>query len=713
MNDPHHWELWLHHGRITGAKELSDGHPYFQYDHRYMYCRKIHGKRWLAFICKPDAKRQLRLLLKCFELHPKLRKKAQKALLRLESIRVPLMPLPHSVDVLFSAIHLRALIDIPGHFHRNAWYPCRPYEFESTFENEKWTLTPSRQQADLFHCKTPGLVRQIRTGIEIRDETGRWIQFITSGSKGSSNHLRRLQAAFKIQDTKTIKETQKNAYRANLEALTHIETHIRTGDCPQFCFFAAQKDFLARIGCRPHAVIAAETGCGKTLMALSLIQMKLGVGKRFRGKALILSMKSTVVPGKDGRISQWMEETRRYCPEIPVHFLGHLDDVERFESPDHLPDGIYLSYYQGFFQRKACPLPSQSERNQPITVAEWLFKHQKPIFAWIGLDEAHLVKSQRSHLARNLRMLRATYRYMFTATPAAHRLEDMFMLMGWTNVPQWGDGRRQNPFWPYSVGSIESFKTRYQSSFEFAKQDRLEVLQGNADLVSRPEELGILQHSAMAVLRKSDCSPAYQAPKIDVLKLTLPEAWKDHYRSLLDGDLAGARSTGSIWNRMGYLRSLLAKLDASHQSPKLEHCVLKTAELVRCGQSVLILTSRLRQSDMLQALLQAYHPSGTITRLDSSVSSENQIKAAQLFQSGKAKIMIMGIKCATSHSFANCHHAIILSLEWSRATWLQAIGRIDRINSKQQAHIQCLIYDGTIEQWMLEVATSSVWQVGS
>lgn len=201
-------------------------------------------------------------------------------------------------------------------------------------------------------------------------------------------------------------------------------------------------------------------------------------------------------------------------------------------------------------------------------------------------------------------------------------------------------------------------------------------------------------------------------PDIDVLRFPLPEASEIHYRSLLGPQQKGAGSDGSIWKRMGHLRSLLAKLDASPHSPKAEHCVMKTMELVGTGNPVLILTSRLRQSDMLKALLQAYHPPGTIARLDSSVSSENQIKAAHSFRSGKVKILIMGIKCATSHSFPNCHHAIILSLEWSRATWLQAIGRIDRINSRQQANIQCLVYGGTVEEWMLEVATSSVWQAG-
>ena len=216
----------------------------------------------------------------------------------------------------------------------------------------------------------------------------------------------------------------------------------------------------------------------------------------------------------------------------------------------------------------------------------------------------------------------------------------------------------------------------------------------------------------MGVLKKSDCSPTYRDPNIDVLSLPLPKASDLDYRSLLRPQQERPRSDGAMWKRMGHLRSLLAKLDASPQSPKAEHCVMKTMEMVKNGNPVLILTSRLRQSDMLQALLQAYHPPGTIARLDSSVSSDNQIRAAHSFRSGKAKILIMGIKCATSHSFPNCHHAIIISLEWSRATWLQAIGRIDRINSKQQANIQCLVYGGTIEEWMLEVASSSVWQVG-
>ena len=65
-------------------------------------------------------------------------------------------------------------------------------------------------------------------------------------------------------------------------------------------------------------------------------------------------------------------------------------------------------------------------------------------------------------------------------------------------------------------------------------------------------------------------------------------------------------------------------------------------------------------------------------------------------------IMLMNIFCAQAHSFENCKHMIIGSLEWSYGKFAQACGRIHRINSPEDVDVNVILHEHTIEELLFE-----------
>lgn len=170
---------------------------------------------------------------------------------------------------------------------------------------------------------------------------------------------------------------------------------------PAWSFFPGQLDYLARVGCKDACLVAAETGTGKSLMAIALIRLKLetpGHISAFKGRALILAPQGTVrsdldtdtpshrplstvapryrrpthrpltyrspftdtashrLPPTDAPpgVPQWRAEFRRFAPHIPVFDLFTFEDYQRLvRRYGVLPDGVYLSYYEAFFRNDA------------------------------------------------------------------------------------------------------------------------------------------------------------------------------------------------------------------------------------------------------------------------------------------------------------------------------------------------------------------------
>jgi hypothetical protein len=87
------------------------------------------------------------------------------------------------------------------------------------------------------------------------------------------------------------------------------------------------------------------------------------------------------------------------------------------------------------------------------------------------------------------------------------------------------------------------------------------------------------------------------------------------------------------------------------------------------------------------------------------MSAEQHAYQANLFKSGRARILMLGIKCAAAHSFDDAQNLIVGSLEYSFGTWEQARGRIDRVTNKTVKNIYCILHQNSIEEVQFEIVS--------
>src|ERR1035438_1433804 len=135
-------------------------------------------------------------------------------------------------------------------------------------------------------------------------------------------------------------------------------------------------------------------------------------------------------------------------------------------------------------------------------------------------------------------------------------------------------------------------------------------------------------------------------------------------------------------------------------NPKVITILELVRDIVSQGEQVVIINSRKGLTNTLQDKL--FEAVISIARIDSTLPAEQHSKQANVFKSGKAQVMLMGIKCAASHSFNKCKYEIIGSLEYSNGPFDQAKGRVDRVVSRPGVTIYCILFKDSIEEVMYD-----------
>jgi hypothetical protein len=316
---------------------------------------------------------------------------------------------------------------------------------------------------------------------------------------------------------KTVREMKSDVYDEAIDAMDAYE--MLSG----FYYYTGQRDFIARMACRNTGILGAACGCGKSLMAITLMKLKLPRG----GKILLMAPAATVTSGNAYSPAQWVEEFRTFAPELKVFELFDESDYRTIlmRHKGKLPNGVYITYPEALFQkgkaREYIP-PTWWDSGQrtgwgkkskrvkadaweverkfrkeigldPLDEDNLLFEERyhkglgqhDPIsgilciaraslativvgeqgdFDAIFLDEAHMVAANiQSQRGRAFLRLQAKYRYCMSATPIPNNIGDLFGILGWVNVDDWYIGRKKNVQWPYSVDQRSTFEGQYLS----------------------------------------------------------------------------------------------------------------------------------------------------------------------------------------------------------------------------------------------------------
>ena len=569
----------------------------------------------------------------------------------------------------------------------------------------------------------------------------------------------------------TLAEEEKEQFDNALEILDYME-NAGTID---FEFFPGQKKYIAQAACAESALISAETGCGKTLIAICLCMLKMA------GRALIVAPKGTVKDseGKFNEVtkpSQWTQEFNKFAPGIPVYQLFGKKDYEKLlkQNGGELPYGVFLSYDHVMFKDGMEQLPSTWYQKKKDT-EELYRKHAKqdgiklpPLIDSFGtrdrvnyhfgvghtksydcydnhgnetgekfaikcvhspclatkighdfwdmviLDEAHLICNLESQITRNFIRLQPKYKFALSATPIPNMVWNIFSLMGWLCVPNWYQGHKLNPRWPYKLNEIADFKKEFVTNERDHTLAQIHKETGRgptyikkSPVISQPAKLLKLLRPTVAFISKTQCNP--DMPKSNVYDIRVPmtnEQRMNYTHFMNPGNIPVTDPRFRYGVQMAYLRGISANpkdtdynlFSKTNFTPKIL-CIMETIlNIVGKGEQVIHVSARHGMTNEIADRLD--RAKINYARIDGD--SPDKAREASKFKDGEVPVLLMGIKCAQAFSFEQCKNLIIGSLEWSYGVFNQALGRIYRLTSKEDVNVYVMLHKNSIEELMFD-----------
>lgn len=590
------------------------------------------------------------------------------------------------------------------------------------------------------------------------DEVG--LHFIAHPDGDREVQEGRLWDIFHKPDIPTIKETNRGQYdsvKAQLDVIEMLQG---------FKYFSGQKDYIARMACRRSGLIAAETGCGKSLIAISLI-MTTGV-KRVQ----IIAPKGTIEQGSAFHVAQWEAELKKFGCQLPVYALTKRKQLDKLlkENDGVLPHGVFLTWPQALFTsgdafesipaswtesqresktRAKLGYPDPDEGDEEVgDIPERLSVGlgssfngirciAKPSLAtrignvmdMVILDEAHLICNLESQTTKSMIRMEPPYRFALTATPLPNMVFNLFSLMGWLCVPKWHHGGLSNKNWPYTKDELSTFKEHFCSYEEDLTDKMIKAQRGVKNpqstkvspIISQAGRLLKLLKPSMAYIKKEDCNPNMVECTVHTTSVPMGAQQLDSYAHLVQiqnmpfSDPKTIRGVQSTWLR-GLCAAPVETVVEYHKRAKVKD---EDPDILSMKSNFNPKTIAILEKiyECLAKGEQVVHVSARIhqnseleRRLDEAGIKVSRIDSTRskhavessMFKAKETQVMLMGINCAQSYSFEQCSNLIIGSLEWSYGKFNQAQGRVWRLISERPVNIYVILHKDTIEELLFD-----------
>ena len=216
----------------------------------------------------------------------------------------------------------------------------------------------------------------------------------------------------------------------------------------------------------------------------------------------------------------------------------------------------------------------------------------------------------------------------------------------------------------------------------------------------------------MAYISLEDCNPKIVPYEVIDVRVPMGAEQQKLYAWWLDrrhmaGEYSNPLTIAAVQSsRLRGVCAAPASLDytrgmcGSNFNPKQVTILQLIRDCFNRGEQVVVVSARVGQSS---ALWHRLSDAGISTaRIDSTVPAAEHTKEANRFKSGRARVMLMGIKCAQGHSFEMCPNLIVGSLEWTYGTFHQTKGRVRRLNSAKPIKIWCVLHKNSIEELLFD-----------
>ena len=581
-------------------------------------------------------------------------------------------------------------------------------------------------------------LRGVNHALSIRDDNGNTFLFRDNGTSHYEYPAEMIWKFFEEIKVNTVADAHPDLYKDNLDMIDDLE--FLNG----FKCYPGQKDYIARLSCCDYALVAAETGTGKSFIAILLDLLK------NTKRTLLIAPKGTI---KDGEMSgaalasQWMREFQNFSPTRKVFKLFSEKDYKRIiKEHGELPTGVYFTYHTVFFDGMEHIPQSWGVNNAAEKFRRWCIRQKNVDYAggcdglgetrngisclaepslatkignafdMVILDEAHLICNPSSGVTRSMLRLQAKYKYALTATPIPNICYNIFTLMGWLAVPNWYQGDVSNPRFPYTYrGGLSEFKGTFLSK-EYDITARLEgeyKAPKDCAIISNAPKL--LRHikKIIAFITKKECNPDLVKCNVETVRVPFGKYQKQLYAYNMDLEnipFEDPRTKHGV--QMMRLRGICSdpegrefnkfpgfKMVESNMNPKVVAILTRIAEYLQEGEQCIHISAFIGLNDEIEKRLR--QAGVTVARIDGTPGLDHAAESA-MFKEKKAQVLLMGIKCAQGHSYSDCRYMIIGSLEWSYGSLNQALGRVYRLNSARDAEVAIVLTKDSIEEMMFD-----------
>lgn len=404
-----------------------------------------------------------------------------------------------------------------------------------------------------------------------------------------------------------------------------------------FKYYPAQLQMAHSLALAEAAVIAADVGVGKTLLAISLIQL-------LRPKRCLIIAPQGVITAKGDIVSQWESEFQKFAPNLkPVRIDVGKKGVEyMMQFIDRGGINVHLTYMQEALANNG---------------GGWLRHFSPDLYDMIIVDECHLIANPDTDMAKALFRMEPRFRYALTATPVGNFVSDCYRLVRWIR-----------PDIPIELPQMER-KRVYSDGYPLATYRALA--------------------HAVAPIRKIDIRP--ELPPLHLHKVYVdmePELMK-RYRKM-DTEFTLPEGGAGVLARVKLtkLRNLCADSVAK---------AVTVAQNLAANPGVVV-SARIKQTDAIEKYIRLMRSHWRYGRIDSTMDPSQASATSSAFKSGELDALFMGIKCAYGHSFPACDTIHVASMEWSFGSFAQALGRVWRINSQKPVHAYVYLLRDTIEE---------------
>jgi superfamily II DNA or RNA helicase len=396
-------------------------------------------------------------------------------------------------------------------------------------------------------------------------------------------------------------------------------------------------------------VLADDMGLGKTVQSITFILHR---HREDPGVHLVIAPRSVV--------DNWVDECKKFCPDLPVH--THLG-LDRIKSTERLPKkGVLLTSYN-ILQRDIKLLSSIE-------------------YSTVILDEAHVIRNPEAKTTRAALKLACRRRMCLSGTPVQNCAEDL---------------------WPIFHFLMPGFLGR--------RKTLKETLQDDPEAINR-----LRDRVAPFVLRRIKSEVATELPpKTEILlHAQMSDEQTSFYNELLEKERVGVMdllgSKGLERSRVSILAAITRLRQAAcapalvgapmMDSAKVELFIDLVDELISEGHRALVFSSFTKFLAIIQEKLE--ERKYTYQYLDGR--TRDRAAKVKAFQKGNDPLFLISLKAGgVGLNLTAADYVIILDPWWNPAAEDQAADRAYRIGQDKPVMVYRIVTVDSIEERVLRL----------